>query len=308
MTRDSQALDAYSQIVTKVAATALPSLASLRVMGRRRTPLGLGSAVALTGDGYLVTAAHVVANGPQGIAVFSDGKETQFRMVGSDQLSDLAVVRAEAEVPAIPAGNADELQVGQLVVAIGSPLGFSGTVTAGVVSALGRALPVPQAGRVIENVVQTDAALNPGNSGGALLNSAGELVGINTAVAGVGLGLAVPFNSATQRIIADLIQHGYHARAYLGVAGVARPLAPRAARLAGQTHAVEVTQITPGSPADRAGLRPGDLLLALAGTLMSTPNDLQRLLVAELISSPVPLKLLRNSTISEVTVRPEQLR
>jgi serine protease Do len=251
----------------------------------------------------------VVANGPRGVAVLGDGKEAHFRLVGTDQLSDLAVVRAEAdEVPAISSGNADSLQVGQLVVAIGSPLGFAGTVTAGVVSALGRALPVPQAGRVIENVILTDAALNPGNSGGALLNSHGELVGINTAVAGVGLGLAVPYNPVTQRIIADLIQHGYHARAYLGVAGTSRQLPPPIARMAGQNHAIEVVQVTPGSPAAQAGLRPGDLLLALGGAAMNNPNDLQRLLVGELIASQVPLKLLRNSSLHEVLVQPDQLR
>ena len=308
MTRDSQALDAYSQIVTKVAAAALPSLASLRIMGTRRSPVGLGSAVALTGDGYLVTAAHVVANGARGVAVLGDGIEATFRPVGTDALSDLAVVRVDTGARAIPAGNADDLQVGQLVVAIGSPLGFAGTVTAGVVSSLGRALPVPQAGRVIENVIQTDAALNPGNSGGALLNSAGELVGINTAVAGVGLGLAVPFNPVTQRIITDLMRTGYHARAYLGVAGTSRRLPAASARAAGQNHAVEIMQVTPGSPADRAGLRPGDLLLELDGTPMNGPNDLQRLLVGDLIARQVLLKLLRDSRMQNVTVQPEQLR
>ena len=307
--RDSQALDAYSQTVTKVTAAAMPSIASLRIGSTRgRGPVGLGSAVAITNDGYLLTAAHVVAGGPRGTAVFGDGTEAGFRLVGADPLSDLAVVHIDEATVSIARGNADDLQVGELVVAIGSPLGFSGTVTAGVVSALGRALPVPQLARVIENVIQTDAALNPGNSGGALLDGQAELVGINTAVAGVGLGLAVPFNSATQTIISNLISTGTHRRAFIGVAGVGRPLAPAAALSAGQDEAVEVMQVTPGSPADNAGVRSGDLILELAGVALKDTGDLQRLLVGEIIDRPVMLRLMRGRRVRELTVRPSQLR
>lgn len=306
---DSQALDAYSQIVTKVAAEAMPSLASLRVGRHGQTlPAGLGSAVALSADGYLVTAAHVVAAGPAGVAVFADGSESRFQLAGADPLSDLAVVQVENGGRPVSPGDADELRVGQLVVAIGSPLGFAGTVTAGVVSALGRALPVPGTGRVIEDVIQTDAALNPGNSGGALLDSRGRLVGINTAVAGAGLGLAVPFNHVTQGIIANLISRGAHTRAFLGVGGVGRRLSPVQSRAAGQTEAVEVLQITPGSPADRAGVRTGDWLLELAGTRLSEAGDLQRLLVGELVSRAVPLRILRGPRVIEKSVRPSKLQ
>ena len=305
---ETQALDAYSKVVTGVASSAMPSLASLRVAGKGRQEMsGLGSAVALTEDGYLITAAHVVANGSSGLAVFGNGSEQPFRLAGADPLSDLAVVRVEADILPIAEGSADDLKVGQLVVAIGSPLGFAGTVTAGVVSALGRALPVPGGGRVIENVIQTDAALNPGNSGGALLDSQGHLVGINTAVAGMGLGLAVPLNSATKIIISNLIQHGSHSRAFLGIAGIGRQLPPRLARSVGQDQGVEVLQVTSGSPADRARIRTGDLLLELAGVSLKDVGDLQRLLVSELIRQDVTVKVLRDSRVIERTIRPVKL-
>jgi S1-C subfamily serine protease len=299
---DAQALDAYSQIVTKVAAAAMPSLASLRMASS-----GLGSAVAITADGFLITAAHVVAGSTHGLSVFSDGAEEPFTVVGSDPLSDLAVVRTIGPTTALQTGNADDLVVGQLVVALGSPLGFSGTLTAGVVSALGRSLPIPIAGRIIENVIQTDAALNPGNSGGALINSSGELVGINTAVAGVGLGLAVPFNPATELILANLINHGFHRRAYLGIAGVGRTLPPKLARVAGQAKAVEVISIVSGSPADKAGLQSGDLILELAGVTLADASELQGLLVADLVRRETNVRFLRGPGIYERTVRPVQL-
>jgi S1-C subfamily serine protease len=299
---DAQALDAYSQIVTKVAAAAMPSLASLRMASS-----GLGSAVAITADGFLITAAHVVAGSTHGLSVFSGGAEEPFTVVGSDPLSDLAVVRTIAPTTALQTGNADDLVVGQLVVALGSPLGFSGTLTAGVVSALGRSLPIPIAGRIIENVIQTDAALNPGNSGGALVNSSGELVGINTAVAGVGLGLAVPFNPATELILANLINHGFHRRAYLGIAGVGRTLPPKLARVAGQAKAVEVISIVSGSPADKAGLQSGDLILELAGVTLADASELQGLLVADLVRRETNIRFLRGPSIYERTVRPVQL-
>ena len=218
---EQQPLDSYSQIVAGVAAELTGKVASLRVPqpGRGGASRGaggrggesLGSGVVFTGDGFLLTNAHVVGGATSGTAAFADGSTAPFRVVGADPLSDLAVLRASGATPP-PAvlGEADELVVGQLVVAVGNPLGLAGSVTAGVVSALGRSLPTRSAGagRLIEDVIQTDAALNPGNSGGALADSHSRVVGINTAVAGVGLGLAVPVNATTRRIISALMRDG----------------------------------------------------------------------------------------------------
>src|SRR5919106_3624010 len=231
---DGEALDAYSRAVSGVAERLAASVASLRVQRqtrRGRVQTGAGSGVVLTHDGFILTSAHVVAgNGAAGSARFTDGRELQFTVEGRDPLSDLAVVRANGtELVPAQLGDAEELRVGQLVVAIGNPNGFEGSVTAGVVSALGRALPA-RAGRgvrVIDNLIQTDAALNPGNSGGALADGRGRVIGVNTAVAGIGLGLAVPINAATRSIIGSLISDGRVRRAYLGIAGGPRPLPPR---------------------------------------------------------------------------------
>src|SRR3984885_10574361 len=223
-------LDAYSQVVTKVAAELTPKVASLRVpRPGGGAGEGLGSAVLFTGDGFLLTNAHVVGRAQGGTALFGDGTSAPFRVVGADPLSDLAVVRSAGDTPP-PAelGEADELVVGQLVVAVGNPLGLAGSVTAGVVSALGRSLPTRDGrgavARLVEDVIQTDAALNPGNSGGALADANARVVGINTAVAGIGLGLAVPINVTTRRIIGALMRDGRVRRAYLGVVSVPMPL------------------------------------------------------------------------------------
>src|SRR5580704_1376905 len=240
--REAEALDAYSRVLVDVAERVAPSVANLRVMRRGRggqVPAGAGSAVALTPDGFLLTSAHVVAGpGRAGKATFVDGSELSWRVVGTDRLTDLAVLRADGDslVPAT-LGEAEHLRVGQLVVAIGNPNGFAGSVTAGVVSALGRSLPA-RAGRTvryIDNVIQTDAALNPGNSGGALVDSSARVVGINTAVAGVGLGLAVPINTTTRRIVGALMAGGRVRRAYVGIAGGPRPLPPHARARLGRT-------------------------------------------------------------------------
>src|SRR5437763_9863534 len=290
----AEALDSYSRTVAGVAERLSPSVANLRVLRatrRGRVPAGAGSAVVLTRDGFLITSAHVVAGRDRaGRAAFTDGREIGFRVVGADPLSDLAVLRAEADdlTPAV-LGDASTLRVGQLVVAIGNPHGFAGSVTAGVVSALGRSLPA-RAGttvRMIDNVIQTDAALNPGNSGGALVDSFGRLVGINTAVAGVGLGLAVPINEATRKVIGALMTQGRVRRAYLGVAGGPRPLPARARAQRDQATGVEVIEITPGSPAERAGLRPEDLIVEIAGSRVQSVDDIQRLMVADLIRTDV---------------------
>ncbi len=312
--REVEALDAYSRIVVEVAERLAPSVANLRIMRRSRAgqiPAGAGSAVVLTPDGFLLTSAHVVAGpGRGGRAAFVDGRELSFRIVGVDRLSDLAVLRADGDGLA-PAtlGEAEQLRVGQLVVAIGNPNGFAGSVTAGVVSALGRSLPA-RAGRTmryIDNVIQTDAALNPGNSGGALVDSAGRVVGINTAVAGVGLGLAVPINIATRQIIGALMRHGRVRRAYLGIAGGPRPLPPAARAQLGRDSGVETVEVAAGSPAERAGMRSEDLIVELDGHPVERVDDVQRLMTEATIGQRLSIKVLRGDRTLELSVRPVEL-
>jgi S1-C subfamily serine protease len=311
---DAEALDAYSRAVSGVAERLAPSVPSLRVHRRTRRgnrPAGAGSGVVLTPDGYILTSAHVVA-GVQagGSARFTDGRELRFTIVGHDPMSDLAVVRAEdGDLASADLGDADELRVGQLVVAIGNPHGLEGSVTAGVVSALGRALPagLGRAVRVIDNVIQTDAALNPGNSGGALADGRGRVVGVNTAVAGIGLGLAVPINETTRRIVASLIGEGRVRRAYLGIAGGPRPLPPRARALAGAERGVEVVEVVDGSPAARAGIRVGDVIFELDGQAVESASDLQRMMVAELIGREVVARVVREGSLVDRTIVPAEL-
>jgi S1-C subfamily serine protease len=303
---EEEALDAYSRAVITVAERLAPSVANLRVNHGRR--LGGGSAVAITPDGFLVTSAHVVDGSTRGgRASFVDGRELRFEVVGADPHADLAVLRAEADdlVPA-ELGDAERLRVGQLVVAIGNPNGFAGSVTAGVVSALGRSLPT-QSGRIVDNVIQTDAALNPGNSGGALADGSGRVIGINTAVAGVGLGLAVPINVATRQIVGALMTEGRFRRAYLGIAGGSRPLPPRVARRLGRASGVEVVQVVQGSPAAEAGLRPEDLIVELDGSVVADVADIQRLMVVEKIGAPVPVRVLREGRELELSLVPAEL-
>jgi len=310
---DEEALDAYSRAVSSVAERLSPSVASLRVQKRTRrgrVQAGAGSGVALTHDGYLLTSAHVVGSSDGGNARFTDGRELAFTVAGTDPLSDLAVIRAEGdELNPADLGDAERLRVGQLVVAIGNPHGFEGSVTAGVVSALGRALPAAagRGVRVIDNVIQTDAALNPGNSGGALADGRGRVIGINTAVAGVGLGLAVPISPTTQRIIAALIGDGRVRRAYLGIAGGPAPLPPRSRAEAGTERGVEVVEIVPGSPAAVAGIRVGDVIFDLDGAAIESATDLQRLMVAELIGTETPARVVRDGGVLELSVVPAEL-
>jgi S1-C subfamily serine protease len=311
---EAEALDAYSRAVVAVAERVGPSVSSLRVMRRVRggqVPSGAGSAVALTPDGYMLTSAHVVGRSARsGRTTFADGREERFEIVGRDPLSDLAVLRAEGPpLEAAALGTAEGLRVGQLVVAIGNPNGLGGSVTAGVVSALGRSLPARtrRGGRIIDNVIQTDAALNPGNSGGALADSRGRVIGINTAVAGVGLGLAVPINDTTQRVISELIREGRVRRAYIGIAGGPRPVPPQARAAAGTATCIEVVEVVSGSPADRAGIRPEDLILAVNGTITARVEDLQRLMVADLIGVPVGVRLLRAGRLLELELVPAEL-
>jgi serine protease Do len=272
---------------------------------------GGGSSVVITPDGFMLTSAHVIARTEgRGRASFVDGRELDFEVVGADPLSDLAVLRADGrDLAPAELGDAERLRVGQLVVAIGNPHGFTGSVTAGVVSALGRSLPTRSGavGRVVDNVIQTDAALNPGNSGGALADGRGRVVGINTAVAGVGLGLAVPINTATRNIIAALMTEGRFRRAYLGIAGGPRPLPPRLSRKLGRASGVEIVQVVEGGPADRAGLRPEDLIVELDGVAIEGMNELQRVVVSELIGRPVTAKVVREGEEREVELVPAEL-
>ena len=312
--RDEQeALDAYSHVVMGVAERLSPSVANLRVSrrvrGGRRLD-GAGSGVVITPDGFMLTSAHVVdRTDGAGQASFVDGRELAFELVGADPLSDLAVLRLDGDVRSAELGDAEGLRVGQLVVAIGNPHGFAGSVTAGVVSALGRSLPVRSRRqlRLVENVIQTDAALNPGNSGGALADGRGRVIGINTAVAGVGLGLAVPINEATRRIVGALMTEGRFRRAFLGVVGGSRPLPPRFAAQLGRKTAVEVVEVAEGSPAHRAGLRPEDLIVELDGTTIEGVDDLQRLMVGELIGSSANARVIRNGDELELSLEPEEL-
>jgi S1-C subfamily serine protease len=314
---EQEALDAYSQTVTSVADRLAPSVSNLRVTRRTRRgamPAGAGSGVVLTPDGFMLTSAHVVAGeGSGGRASFVDGRELRFEVVGSDPFSDLAVLRAdEGDLTAAELGDAERLRVGQLVVAIGNPNGFAGSVTAGVVSALGRSLPARSGrnARIIDNVIQTDAALNPGNSGGALADGRGRVVGVNTAVAGVGLGLAVPINAATRRIIGELMTDGRVRRAYLGIAGGPRPLPPRArAQLGSEMRtAVEVVSVVEGSPAARAGLRAEDLIVAVGGEPTPRVDDVQRLMVADLIGAPTEVTIVRDGEVRQLELVPEEMR
>ena len=298
---ERSALDAYSEAVVAVNERLAPSVANLR--SRR----GGGSGVVVTGDGFVVTSAHVVEGTSTVTASFVDGSELAADVVGADPLSDLAVLRThDGGLTPADLGDASTLRVGQLVVAIGNPHGFAGSVTAGVVSALGRSLPT-RAGRVVDNVIQTDAALNPGNSGGALADGRGRVVGINTAVAGFGLGLAVPINEATRGILGALMSEGRFRRAYLGIAGGTRPLPPRLARALGRRAGVEVVEVAPGSPAATAGLRPEDLIVAVDGDAVERVDDVQRLMVGDRIGTDVRIEVLRGDRTVELRLVPVEL-
>ena len=310
---EAAALDAYSQVVTRVAEALLPSVASLRV-GQDGWAKGSGSAVAVSEDGFLVTSAHVVAGAAGGTAAFGDGRELTYEVTGIDRLSDLAVVRVSGgALQPSRLGDADVLRVGQLVVAVGNPLGFAGSVSAGVVSALGRSFAA-QSGRharLVENVIQTDAALHPGNSGGALADSTAAVIGINTAVVGPGigqgLGLAVPVNAITLGIIGSLMAGQRVRRAWLGIGGGSRPLPPKAARGSGLSTGLEVTSVVSGSPAARAGIRPEDLILMIDDVPVAAIGELQRLLSADRIGCPVRISLVRAGQRLEKEVVPSEL-
>ena len=300
-----EALDAYSAVVTAVASAVLPSVASLTVHTRRGD--GGGSASVITSDGYLLTSAHVVAGAGSAEATFTDGTSVAADVAGRDELSDLAVLKARGGVPPpVTMGRAEGLRVGQLVVAVGNPMGLAGSVTAGIVSGLGRSLPTRN-GRVVDEVIQTDAALNPGNSGGALADSRGHMVGVSTAVAGVGLGLAVPVNDSTHRIIASLMSTGRVRRAWLGIAGAHVPVAPAVASKLGTTNGLQIASVVPGSPAAEAGLRRGDIVLSVDGHNVVTATAIQKLMVEDAIARRIEMTVWRNGALVDVLVVPREL-
>jgi S1-C subfamily serine protease len=298
-------LDDYSRVVVRVAETVSPSVAAVRLAR------GAGSAVVFTVDGYLLTNAHVVGRADAGQATYADGNRSPFHVIGVDPLSDLAVLRADGATPT-PArlGEAADLRVGQLVVAVGNPLGLAGSVTAGVVSGLGRSLPTTAGGmtRAVDDVIQTDAALNPGNSGGALATADGAVVGINTAVAGIGLGLAIPVNATTRQIIAELLHDGRVRRAWLGVAGGPVPLPPQVARRLGQRTGLAVAEVIAGSPAAKAGLLAGDVIVSAGRQAVTQARDLQGLMLADAIDRPLPVTVLRNGAMVDVTAVPQEFQ
>ena len=300
-------LDAYSRAVISVVERVSPSVANLRVRLRARSRVreAGGAAVVITED-RLVTNAHVVpAETREGWASFPDGREFRFSVVGRDPFSDLAVIGVDGgDLRPAELGDASTLQVGQLVVAIGNPHGF-----AGVVSAVGRSLPARAGGtlRMIDNVIQTDASLNPGNSGGALATSDGRVVGINTALAGMGLGLAVPINDHTSGLIATLMREGRVRRAYIGVGAAPRPLPPKAVAALGRTAGIELIDIAPGSPAGLAGLLPEDIVVAVNGKPIESVEELQRQLSAEAIGTPQSLTVVRSGALMELAVSPVEL-
>jgi S1-C subfamily serine protease len=302
---DQEALDAYSAVVTAVARAVLPSVASLAVRTSRGE--GSGSASVITADGYLLTSAHVVAGVNSAEAAFTDGTTVKIDVVGRDVLSDLAVLKARGAVPPpVGMGRAEDLRVGQLVVAVGNPLGLAGSVTAGIVSGLGRSLPT-KSGRVVDEVIQTDAALNPGNSGGALADGRGRMVGVSTAVAGVGLGLAVPVNDSTHRIIASLMSTGRVRRAWLGIAGARVPVAPALAARLGTATGLQIASVVKDSPAAEAGLRRGDIVVSVDGHHIVTATAIQKLMVEDAIARRIEMTVWRNGALVDMFVVPREL-
>ena len=277
--QDAELLDAYSQAVIHVNQTVGPAVVSIQPVGGEQG--GSGSGTILTPDGFVLTNSHVV-NGRRRVAVVTnEGDTLSAELVGDDPATDLAVVRARAsDLPHAALGDSSKLQVGQLVIAIGNPLGFASTVTTGVVSALGRSLR-GVGGRLIEEVIQHTAPLNPGNSGGPLVDSRGRVVAVNTAIIAMaqGIGFGVPASTA-RRVVGELIANGRVTRVRLGIAGATRPLTPEAARRLDllNSRAVEVTAVEADSPAARAGLRPGDLIAGVQGRLVEDVDDLHRFL------------------------------
>ncbi|MER3458392.1 MAG: serine protease [Chloroflexota bacterium] len=274
---------------------------------------GAGSGFVLDKEGHVVTAAHVV-NGADTVTVrLASGRETQARALGVDDSSDIALLRVNvprAELHPLPLGDSEAVAVGDPVVAIGNPLGFQSTVSTGVISALGRALR-SQTGRLIENIIQTDVPLNPGNSGGPLVDSRGRVIGINTAIIimAQGISFAIPINTA-KWVLPQLLQHGRVRRGYLGIAGQQRPLDRRLARFhsLANEYAVEVVSVEPGAPAGQAGLHPGDLIVAINERMVTSVDDLHRFLAEWPIGQPATLTVVRGREKLALSVVPTEAR
>lgn len=308
--RDVEMLDAYSRAVIGVVTSVGPAVVSIRVgtgSGRGRGRTGSGSGVAITPDGYVLTNSHVVRDGKEIVAVFPNGNETTATLVGEDSATDLALIRCHGtDHKYAQFGDSANLRVGQLVIAVGNPLGFQSTVTTGVLSALGRSLR-SQEGRLIEHIVQHTAPLNPGNSGGPLLDSRGQVIGINTAIIALaqGMGFAVPANTA-KWVLPQLLTHGRVRRGRIGVAGHDRPLERRVARqheLVTDT-AVEIYALENDGPATRAGMREGDLIVALNGQRVRGVDDLHRFLAEWPLQRAIRLTILRGTERIELDVHP----
>ena len=304
-----ETLDPYSERVAYAVETVGPAVAHIAARGADGGHRGIGSGVVYTPDGYLLTNHHVVAGAQRLAASMPDGSEMEATQVGADPATDLAVLRLAASgLRHAEFGSSAWLRVGQLVVAIGNPFGFQATVTAGIVSALGRSLRAPS-GRLIDSVIQTDAPLNPGNSGGPLVDGNGRVVGINTAMIGraQGISFAIGVDTAVD-VAARLMRDGRVRRSRLGIAAQTVMLDHRIARRLGRTgdSAVMVTELVSGGPADRAGLQKGDLLLGLGEAAIGGVDDLHRLLTAELAEREVPVDLLRAGRRKTRTVRPDR--
>lgn len=307
LTPEESLLDAYSQAVVTVAEKVSPAVVNISTTFRVRPPgygsaaqeaTGTGSGIIIAPDGFILTNSHVVHEGVRIEVALNDGRGFGAQMVGEDPPTDLAVIRIIASgLPAVEMGDSDHLKVGQLVIAIGNPFGFQTTVTTGVISALGRALRT-ESGRLIENIIQTDAALNPGSSGGPLVDSRGRVIGINTAIIRPAQGICFAIPANTARLVAGLlITKGRVERGYLGITGQRRPIHRRliiAYKLAAN-NGVFVVQVAPNSPADRAGLMPGDVIIAMDGAIVQSVDDLHRLLTEKPVGKPAPLTVLRRT-------------
>jgi S1-C subfamily serine protease len=311
---ESELLDAYSRAIVGAVEIVGPAVVSIaaggRPRGRMAERMGAGSGVVIAPDGYVLTNSHVARGADRLEVTLTDGESFGARLIGDDPSTDLAVIRLDASgLPYAGLGDSAALRVGQVVIAIGNPFGFQSTVSAGVVSSLGRSLR-STTGRLIENIIQTDVALNPGNSGGPLVDSGGRVVGINTAIIAMaqGISFAIPVNTA-KWVAAQLLTHGRVRRGHLGIAAQARPIDRRLTRLyqLAHTHAVEIITVEPGGPAAKAGLAEGDLIVAVEGQPITSVDHLHHFLASWPVGQPMRAAVLRGMERLDVIVAPAEL-